>query len=179
MSSVRLNHSQLRTTSFDDSRNILSTVVSQVIPKLHSFKQQQQKLFCLQIYSLNRKGKDPLFLLHITSAEMAGLGSGKMASWLACWCWLPAGTSKHLWVEVPSSFLARPLLATWTSLRYVGWVSKMHVWNIEKWINKKENQTYKYREQADGCQEEGTEGVEGWAKWMKGVGDTDFQLWSE
>ena len=43
-----------------------------------------------------------------------------------------------------------------------------------KWVNKKQNQTYKHREQADGCQREG-----GWMvgqnRWMA-VGDTDFQL---
>lgn len=38
---------------------------------------------------------------------------------------------------------------------------------------KKKNQTCKYREQTDGCQSGG------WAKWVKRVGDTGFQLWNE
>lgn len=41
---------------------------------------------------------------------------------------------------------------------------------------KKQNQTYKYREQTIGCQRKG---VWGWAKWARGSGKTGFQLWNE
>ena len=34
-------------------------------------------------------------------------------------------------------------------------------------------QTYKYREQTDGYGGQG-----GWTKWVKGKGDTGFQLWN-
>ena len=49
-------------------------------------------------------------------------------------------------------------------------------------INKKSNQTYKYREQTDGCQkgsvrERGCVGMDKMGK--RGVRDTSFQLWNE
>ena len=92
----------------------------------------KKHLFCLQIYSLSRKGKGPLSLLHMTSAEMAELGHCKMAShdWhVGAGCQL--GPQRHLLVGGPSSSLARPLSAAWISLQYIGWVSKTHVWNLK------------------------------------------------
>ena len=50
-------------------------------------------------------------------------------------------------------------------------------WNLKKKMNKKQNQTYTYKEQTDGCR-----GRRGWGVGQNGqreVGDVGFQLWNE
>ena len=84
--------------------------------------------------------------------------------------------SRHLWQHMDGT---RGYYAKWIKSHWERQIpyDSTHKWNPKKkWVNKKQNENYKYRESTDGCQRGGRVGIEpnGWTG-----GNTGLQLWNE